>query len=108
MRQITRVIREKRKLTKEQSTKYNRMLELYEELEKSFAQYPNDEYIQDIRNNVVKEVNEVKAQKDVYLNTPIERIVTYNISRSKVLKPMKMRISKSLLQNYIFLKNNMI
>lgn len=108
MTKFIRKTKAKRKLTKEQEKAYNKMLSEVEALTPLLERYRNDPFISNIQNELTKKVNEIEAQKEVYLNTPIDKIITYNISRSKLLKPMKMRISKSLLQNYIFLKNNMI
>lgn len=108
MTKFIRKTKTKRKLTKEQEQAYNDAINAFNELAKKLKKYESDKFIADKYNILAKQLKDMELAKERYLNTPIERIITYNIDRSKLLKPMKMRISKSLLQNYIFLKNNMI
>lgn len=97
MVKFVRKTKTKRKLTKEQERAYNDAINAFNELAKKLKKYESDKFIADKYNILAKQLKDMELAKERYLNTPIERIITYNIGRSKLLKPMKMIIETNRL-----------
>lgn len=91
MRKFTRPVSYERKLSQNLATEYDSIIDLYNELVKQLDQYPDDEYIEELRNEVYNLMVGLKDAKDVYLATPIEEVITYDVDL-EILDEIKRRV----------------
>ena len=64
---------------------------MYNELVKQLDQYPDDKYIEELRNEAYNLMVGLKDAKDVYLATPIEEVITYDVDL-EILDEIKRRV----------------
>ena len=91
MRKFTRPVSYERKLSQNLATEYDSIIDLYNELVKQLDQYPDDEYIEELRNETYNLMVGLKDAKDVYLATPIEDVITYDVDL-EILDEIKRRV----------------
>ena len=91
MRKFTRPVSYERKLSQNLATEYDSIIDLYNELVKQLDQYPDDEYIEELRNEAYNLMVGLKEAKDVYLATPIEEVITYDVDL-EILDEIKRRV----------------
>lgn len=91
MRKFTRPVSYERKLSQNLATEYDSIIDLYNELVKQLDQYPDDKYIEELRNEAYNLMVGLKDAKDVYLATPIEEVITYDVDL-EILDEIKRRV----------------
>lgn len=91
MRKFTRPVSYERKLSQTLATEYDSIIDLYNELVKQLDQYPDDKYIEELRNEAYNLMVGLKDAKDVYLATPIEEVITYDVDL-EILDEIKRRV----------------
>lgn len=84
MTQLTQKIETKRKLTQEQVLAYNDATNKFDALVTRLSKYESDEFIVDIYNKLAKQIKDMEAAKNEYLETPIIDYKTYDINEEDI------------------------
>lgn len=92
MRKFTRTIKRDRKLSQEQIKEFNDIVALQNELLKQTSQYPDDDFIKELEQEILKLSNQAVTDKDNYLAVPIEDIKEYDVDM-ELFEEMKQRVA---------------
>lgn len=84
MTQLVQKISRKRELTKEQINAFTNAVDKFDALIPRLRKYESDEFIVSIYNDLAKQIKDMEAAKDEYLQTPIEDIKTYDINEEDI------------------------
>ena len=84
MTQLTQKIETKRKLTQEQAVAFNDAINKFDALLPRLSKYESDEFIVNIYNDLAKQIKDMEAVKDEYLQTPIVEYKTYDINEEDI------------------------
>lgn len=92
MRKFTRTVKRDRVLSQEQIKEFNEIVALQNELLKQTSNYPDDEFIKELEQEILKLSNQAVVDKDNYLATPIEEIKDYDVDM-ELFEEMKQRVA---------------
>lgn len=84
MTQLTQKIETKRKLSQEQADAFNDALDKFDALLPRLSKYESDEFIVDIYNELAKQIKDMEAAKNEFLETPIIEYKTYDINEEDI------------------------
>ena len=84
MKRLTRIKQVDRELTEEQVIAYNDVIEDYNESMKELSGYVGDPYIEEIINELQGLISELKTDRDEYLASKEEKVITYDIDLERI------------------------